>query len=61
MGLDDLVETLEKDDFNILKKQFSDKWEYLNKNSSCPHDYFKSIDGYQKPVDKLRKKLFLVI
>ena len=29
MKLDDLVKTIEKDDFEILKKEFPDTWEYL--------------------------------
>ena len=29
MGLDELVEDLDNDDFIILKKEFPDKWQYL--------------------------------
>ena len=29
-GLDDLVKTLDSDDFNLLKKKIPDKWESLN-------------------------------
>ena len=32
VGLDGLVRALKNDDFNILKKEFPDKWHYLNKN-----------------------------
>ena len=32
MSLDGLVKNLNDDDFRSLKKQFSDKWQYLNKN-----------------------------
>ena len=31
MNLDGLVENLDEDDFKILKKEFPDKWQYLNK------------------------------
>ena len=32
MGLDDLVKTLNEDDFDLLKKELPDKWEYLKEN-----------------------------
>ena len=51
MGLDELAKTLDKDDFQILGKDFPDKWEYLNKKLSYPYEHFNSIDGYQKPVN----------
>ena len=31
MSLDGLVKTLDSDDFNILKEEFPDKWQNLNK------------------------------
>ena len=30
-SLDKLVKNLEEDDFKFLKKEFPDKWQYLNK------------------------------
>ena len=58
-GLDSLVKNLDNDDFIILKKEFLDKWQYLNKKLAYPYEYFNSIDDYKKPVDNLRKKDFL--
>ena len=31
-GSDELIKTLDNDVFDNLKKEFSDKWEYLKKN-----------------------------
>ena len=57
-SLDKLVKNLVEDDFKILKKEFPDKWQYLNKKLACPYEYFNNIDGYKKPVDKLEKEDF---
>ena len=34
MGLGGLVKNLNENDFEILKKEFPDKWQYLNKKNS---------------------------
>ena len=57
-SLDKLVKNLDEDDFRILKKEFPDKWQYLNKKVAYPYQYFNSIDDYQKPVDNLKKEDF---
>ena len=57
-SLDNLVKILDEDDFKILKKEFPDKWRYLNKKLAYPYQYFNSIDDYQKPVDNLKRKDF---
>ncbi len=57
-SLDKLVENLDEDDFKILKKEFPDKWHYLNKKLAYPFEYFNGINDYQKPVDKLKKEDF---
>ena len=57
-GLDSLVKNLDNDDFIILKKEFPDKWQYLNKKLAYPYEYFNSIDDYKKPVNNLEKKDF---
>ena len=57
-GLDSLVENLDEDDFKILKKEFPDKWQYLNKKLAYPYEYFNSIDDYKKPVHDLENKDF---
>ena len=44
------------DDFKNLKKEFPDKWQYLNKKVAYPYEYFNSTDDYKKPVDNLRKE-----
>ena len=30
MGLDELVNILDNDEFNIFRKEFPEKWQYLN-------------------------------
>ena len=57
-GLDSLVKNLDEDDFKILKKEFPDKWLYLNKKLAYPYEYFNSIDDYKKPVHSLKKEDF---
>ena len=57
-GLDSLVKSLVEDDFKILKKEFPDKWQYLNKKLAYPYEYFNSIDDYKKPVHNLKKEDF---
>ena len=59
LGLDELVNNLDKDDFKILEKEFPDKWQFLNEKLSYPFEYFNSIDDYKKPVDNLKKEDFL--
>ena len=51
-----LVKNLDEDDFKILKKEFLDKWQYLNKKLAYPYEYFNKIDDYKKPVDNLKKE-----
>ena len=47
------------DKFNKLKKEFMDKWQYLNKRLAYPYEYFNCIDDYyQKPVNDLKKEDF---
>ena len=55
-SLNDLVKNLHKADFKILKKEFPDKWQYLNKKLAYPYEYFNNIDDYKKPVDNLKKE-----
>ena len=57
-GLDSLVKNLDEDDFEILKKEFPDEWQYLNKKLAYPYEYFNSIDDYKKPVHNLENKDF---
>ena len=57
-GLDSLLKNLDEDDFKILKKEFPDKWQYLNKKLAYPYEYFNSIDDYKKPVHNLENKDF---
>ena len=40
------------------KKEFPDKWQFLNKKSAYPYEYFNSIDDYKKPVYNLKKEDF---
>ena len=57
-GLDSLVKNLDEDDFKILKKEFPDKWQYLNKKLAYTYEYSNSIDDYNKPVHNLENKDF---
>ena len=47
-SLDKLVKNLDEDDFKILKNEFPEKWQYLNKKLAYPYQYFNSIDDYKK-------------
>ena len=58
MSLDGLVKSLKEDDFKILRKEFLDKWQYLNKKKAYPYECFNNIDDYKKPVDNLKKEYF---
>ena len=55
-SLDKLVKNLDVDDFKILRKEFPDKWQCLNKKLAYPYQYFNNIDDYQKPVNSLKKE-----
>ena len=57
VSLDGLVKILKEDDFEILIKEFPDKWQFLNKILAYPYEYFKSIGDFQKPIDNLKKRL----
>ena len=57
-SLDKLVKNLDEGDFKILKKEFPDKWQYLNKKIAYPYQYFNSINDYKKPVNGLMKEDF---
>ena len=54
--MDKLVENLNEDGFVILKEEFPDKWQNLNKKLA--YEYFNNIDDYKKPVDYLQKEDF---
>ena len=41
-----------------MKKEFPDKWQYLNKKLAYPYENFNSIDDYKKPVNNLKKEDF---
>ena len=49
---------MDEDDFKILKKEFPDKWQYLNKKLAYPYEFFNNIDDYKKPVNNLKKEDF---
>ena len=58
IGLDSLVKNLDEDDFKILKKEFPDKWRYLNKKLAYPYECFNRIEDYKKPVHNIKKEDF---
>ena len=39
-SLEELVENLDEDDLKILKKEFPDQWEILNKKLAYPYEDF---------------------
>ena len=49
---------MDEDVFKILKKEFPDKWQNLNKKLAHPYEYFNNIDDYEKPVGNLKKEDF---
>ena len=55
-SLDNLVKTLNEDDFKILKKEFPDNWELLNKKLAYPYEYFKNLEDYNKDISTLTKQ-----
>ena len=55
-SLDKLVKKLDEDDFKILKKEFPDKWQKLNKKLAYPYEYFNSVDDYKKNLLIIWKK-----
>ena len=57
-SLDKVVKNLDEEDFEILKKEFPDKYQYSNKKLAYPYQYFNSIDDYKKPVNDLKKEDF---
>ena len=57
-SLDKLVKNLDEEDFKILKKEFPDKWQFLNKKIAYPYQYFNSINDYKKAVNDLKKEDF---
>ena len=59
MSLNGLVKTLDSDDFNFLKKEFPDKWNYLNSKLAYSCEFFSSLEYYQKFVVDFKKVNFL--
>ena len=57
-SFDNLVKILYEDDFVILKQDFPDKWQNLNKKVAYPYQYFNTIGDYQKPVNNFKKEDF---
>ena len=46
--LEKLVKNLDEYEFKILKKEFPDKWQYLNKKLAYPYQNSNSINDYKK-------------
>ena len=53
-----LLNYIGENDLKILITGFPDKLKYLTKRLAYPYEYFNSIEGYQKPVDNLKKEHF---
>ena len=54
-----LLNYMGENDIQIFETEVREnKWKYLPKNLAYPYEYFNSIDGYQKPVDNLKKEDF---
>ena len=56
--MEKLLKNLDEYEFKILKKEFPDKWQYLNKKLAYPYQYFNNINDYKKPVNDLKKEDF---
>ena len=41
-----------------MKKEFPEKWQFLNKKLAYPYQNINGIDDYKKPVDNLKKENF---
>ena len=59
--MDNLVKTLNEDDFKILKKEFTDNWELLNKKLAYPYEYFKNLEDYSKDISNLTKQDYFTL
>ena len=46
---------MSENDLKLLKTEFPDKWKYLSTKWAYPHEFFNSLDDYQKPVNKSKK------
>ena len=57
-SLDKLVKKLNENDFLILKEEFPDEGQNLNKDLAYPYQKFNSIDDYQRPVNNTKKEDF---
>ena len=55
-SLDNLVKTLNEDDFKILKTEFPNNWQLINKKLAYPYEYFKTLDDYSKDISILKKE-----
>ena len=53
-----ILDYMGENDLKILETEFPDKWKFLTKKLAYPHEYFNSIDDYQKPVSDLKKEDF---
>ena len=53
-----LLNYIGKNDFNLLKTEFPDKWKYLTEKIAHPNEFFNCIEDYQKPVDIIKKEDF---
>ena len=42
-----LLDYIGKNDLELLKTEFPDKWKYLTTKLAYPYEYFISIDDYQ--------------
>ena len=57
-SLDKSVKNLIEDDFVILKKEFPDEWQYLNKKLAKQNQNFNTFEDYQKPAINLGREDF---
>ena len=55
-SFDKLVNNLDNEDFVIWKKHLPDKWQCFYQKLAYPHENFKKIVDYNKPVVNLEEK-----
>ena len=56
--MDEIVKNLDENGFKIFKKEFPDKWQFLNKKLAYPYEKFNSTEDYHRTVDNLKNEEF---
>ena len=57
-SLDSLVKSLHEDDLQLLKKEFPENVDLLNKKLAYPYEYFNSFEDYEVSFDSLSRESY---